>query len=630
MKKILALLLFILILGTSQAAFASKIPDAELSLIKEAFPSASVRFDGMVELSDGTKYIPVYPLKTEFPETDVKLSATLPKDKSIKDKPDFFMFNTNFAFFKVKSEKDKTTIVYNEEIPTDVKMGLLPQDLLVPRGFQIPAQLRIIIGDLIIPIIPDKQTFKEIVISTGKEVKDSPRATVVEVTAEQLAGKYFYATSFNKNALTILNADTGKAFKQIEFTSIPSDMKLTNQGQYLLLTTIANDNLFVIDTKKADVLKEIKVGTKPSFIAVSNSENLAYIANRGESTISVVDLKTMQPKENIEVKGNPCYLELSADGTQLYYLDAISGTVYHVVRQDDPFMPYVAKPLFKANNISKIQLVGKRIYTLDRAKSILEVFHFEGKPKNEMLVDVTSIDNNKEQTLTPTVDEIKVADVQEDEILEEVLAEAPAEDTTASPAKEKLTFKQKTKKILRKVLYYTEDIDKEVEQPINPDNQIAVLDNYILPEEPVEETPATTKREKFKRYMHTFLNYKEPKPAVSPTEQIQIKREKRMDFIEAKNRANDFLVLDEKIYLLCSDDYLVHVYDAITNEWLKSFELEKLGYYNTIKTSVDKQIGIITNISSQAITLFDTKTDAVVQQIPLYVNVHNVVITDAK
>ena len=63
MKKILALFLVLISLGgITQCANASKIPDAELNIIQKAFPDAKVRFDGLVELSDGTSYIPVYPL----------------------------------------------------------------------------------------------------------------------------------------------------------------------------------------------------------------------------------------------------------------------------------------------------------------------------------------------------------------------------------------------------------------------------------------------------------------------------------------------------------------------------------------------------------------------------------------
>ncbi len=615
MKRLFALLLFLISLGITQEVFASQLPEAEVAIVKQAFPDLKVRFDGLIELSDGTKYIPVYPLKTEFPETSVKLTSTFPKNKSIKDKPDFFMFNTNFAFFKVKKEKDKTTIIYNSAIPTEVKMGLLPQDLLVPRGFQIPSELRIIIGDLIIPITPSKE-YKEIVISTGKEFKNSPRATLVEQAAQQLSNKYFYATSFNKNTISILNADTGKAFKQIEFTSIPSDIKLANKGQYLLVSTLRNGNIFVIDTAKTEVLKEIKAGEKPYFIAISNTDNLAYIANRGENSISVIDLISMQPKDSIKVAGNPCYIELSSDGKKLYYLDAITGIVYYLKKEDDYFAPYTSQPLFKSNNIAKIQLVGDKIYTLNRGNNELEIFYINGKPQNENLIDISDITNiNLEESVNG---EKSAVNYSENE------SETPFQE---DKEKNKLSFKQKINKIVRNLLYYKDEPEIE-EQPLNPENQIQVMAIKSQPEEVSAE--ATKKVKTAKEKLHDFLNYKAEVEPMPQTEQIKLNVEKQMDFIKAKSRANDFLVVNGKIYLLCSDDYIVYVYDETTNKQINSFELEKIGYYNALKTSSDKKIGIITNISSMALTIFDTKTDTIVQKLPLLVNVHNVVITSKK
>ena len=130
-----------------------------------------------------------------------------------------------------------------------------------------------------------------------------------------------------------------------------------------------------------------------------------------------------------------------------------------------------------------------------------------------------------------------------------------------------------------------------------------------------------------KQYFHEFLNYKAPVEPVPVAERIKLKIEKQMDFIKAEKRANDFLVVNDKIYILCSDDYVVYVYDALTRELINSFELEKIGYYNALKVSNDKKLGIITNISSMSLTLFDTKNDVVVQKLPLMTNVHNVVIT---
>ena len=208
MKKIFAVLLLFFAFGFTNSVLASQIPNSELTYLKTRFNDLNVRFDGLVELSDGTAYIPVYP--AELKNVDViSITQTIPAKLKLKDKPDFIMFNSNFALFKLIKDNDKSTIIYNENIPENVKLGLLPQDLLVPTGFQIPGELRIIAGDLVIPFAPLKE-YKEINISK----KSGDTAKVAMISPEQLSDKNFYATSFNSNTVSVLNADTGKAFKK--------------------------------------------------------------------------------------------------------------------------------------------------------------------------------------------------------------------------------------------------------------------------------------------------------------------------------------------------------------------------------------------------------------------------------
>ena len=49
------------------------------------------------------------------------------------------------------------------------------------------------------------------------------------------------------------------------------------------------------------------------------------------------------------------------------------------------------------------------------------------------------------------------------------------------------------------------------------------------------------------------------------------------------------IVIKDKIYLLCSDDYTVYVYDRNDYTLINIFELDKVGFYNAIKASDDKK-----------------------------------------
>ncbi|MCQ2958549.1 MAG: hypothetical protein MJ180_06600, partial [Candidatus Gastranaerophilales bacterium] len=184
---------------------------------------------------------------------------------------------------------------------------------------------------------------------------------------------------------------------------------------------------------------------------------------------------------------------------------------------------------------------------------------------------------------------------------------------------------------MRDLLYYnTPGEDEENQQEADKiANGVEVLDTSVSaskPEEPVDPNHIKTAKDHF----HDFLNYKKVEEPLTVAETVQLKVENQMDFVKLNNRANDFLIIGGKLYLLCADDYVVYVFDTETNKKIAYFELPKKGYYNSIKSSKDNTTGIITNISTKELLLFDTAQDKIIQKLPLTVNVHNVVITGRK
>jgi len=647
MKKIFAIFVFLILLFGSQAVFASKIPDKELEVLMKSDPKLNVRFDGLIELPDGTSYIPVFPLQTGEQYATVNVTKTIPANKTFKDKPDFLMFNTNFALFKIKDVKDKKTIIYSSDIPYEVKMGILPQDLLVPTGFYVPEDLKIIIGDLLIPIeeSTDKKIAKSVAVNNvSRDGNIIPKTKVISSGAKQKNAKYFLTTNFSKSNLNVLNSDTGKVFKQITFDSIPSDMKLSNDGKYLLVTTLRYGYVYVIDVKKDKALKEIRTGEKPYSIAVSHSTNEAYIANRGENSISVIDLESMQQLDNIVTKGTPSYIALSEDGYKIFYLDSITGIVSSLLKQENKLEPYLEVPLFRSANLSKIQIANNNIYALDRAKNQLNIFYLRGKPTRDNVVNVNDItpvssDFGKDKSEKAAVD----------------YNYYNGEEATFEEVKPKKTWKEKTRTAFRNLLYFPEDDkDKTPEIPINLENHVKVFtDTTAKPDAPLatakldptidigqtandadevakEVKKKVTVKEHLKKYFAEFLHYKETPEPKSKLEIMEASVEKQMDFITAKNRANDFVIAADKIYFLCSDDYIILVYDANTNKHIYSIPLEQVGYYNSIKVSPDEKIGMVTNISSKTLTVFDTMTDTISKKIILGTNAHNVLMSGNK
>ena len=116
------LLLCILIISCS-ASLAAKIPDEVRSYIENNAPGSDIRFDGVVILPDNTIYLPLFPsLFSDINSLKVKMSV--PKNKTLAQRPDVIIFNNDFVLLKVLTDVNGNRTVANlSNPPLHVRTG---------------------------------------------------------------------------------------------------------------------------------------------------------------------------------------------------------------------------------------------------------------------------------------------------------------------------------------------------------------------------------------------------------------------------------------------------------------------------------------------------------------------------
>ncbi|MFA6988505.1 MAG: YncE family protein [Candidatus Gastranaerophilaceae bacterium] len=373
LKKLIFCLLFYIVSAT---AFASEIPAPELATLKNALPNMHVRFDGLIELPDGTQYLPVFPMKRADVPDQGTVSMTLPKNKLLKEKPNFLLFKSNLSLFKIiRVPGENPTIISGDIVPLVVKLGLLPQDLLVPNQLEIPTSLRIILGDLVIPV-KDSDEFKEVSFKKGSKtsVKSPVKTKQRPKELQDLLNKDFYIINNQQSYINIVSPEVGRPSKQFEIDSIPSDIKLTSNGRYFLVSSIATDKIYIIDAVNGKFIKEIKVGKIPVSIVIADRLAKAFVANKGDSTISVIDLKKMEVVNTVNVCGNPAGLSLVENQEELMFFDTLTNNVYSMKMSGDYYNSYTITCVTSAPNISKVLKQNELIYVLSRTGNTLTVF----------------------------------------------------------------------------------------------------------------------------------------------------------------------------------------------------------------------------------------------------------------
>lgn len=367
MRKFLILLFvfFINVLSVS----AAKIPTEISDYIKKDFPNAEIRFDGLITINN-TLYLPLYPAKFVKPGV-IGIKKTAPANKTLKNLPDIIVFNNEFSLLKVIDTKDgKRTVLYQENPFIEVKSGLLPQDLLVPRGLIIPENIKTIIGGLRIETAQEQGVKVKSEFVKEKIVNTTVKNDLVNAVPLLKDKNLFVITCKSKNIHVISTNKTSPDYA-LSMTSIPADIKAYN-NKFLFVTAYDLPELNIISLADEAVIKTFELDAPAEEIVMDYKNKKAYVSTPSTSSIYVIDLNTMYLKQKIQVNGLCEKLYLADDGSKLIYVDKNSNDVWSVELNNG----YIIKEVGTFPNVSSIAYAQNKIYLASRTRNRVAVIDY--------------------------------------------------------------------------------------------------------------------------------------------------------------------------------------------------------------------------------------------------------------
>ena len=199
MKKLMIALLTAV--SVSSAVYATQLPQELKTYVEKSFPKTDFRFDGVIILPDNTIYIPLIPAKFDT-EKSFTVKSTIPSAKSFSQKPDAIIFDNDYVLLRVITDANgKKSLVKLQNPQIELRTGLLPQDMLVPKNLSIPGNLKNIIGNL--EISTAKEPTLAVPVVQPKTVQGNSIASLKLIP--ELKGKTLYvSTSFSKSERTVL------------------------------------------------------------------------------------------------------------------------------------------------------------------------------------------------------------------------------------------------------------------------------------------------------------------------------------------------------------------------------------------------------------------------------------------
>ncbi len=374
------ILSLVILLLANVAAEASQLPKQLKDYLANQKKVPTVRFDGVVTYNNEVMYLPVYPSYPKEVE-ELQIIKTYPENQTMDKLPDFVMFNNNFSLLKVvKNGQNNLTVRDIPNLPVEVKTGLLPQDIMVPRGLVLPETFAGIVGDVQIPLVGSAKTStfvtrKTAPLPTGKRVAD----TKIQKVPSALKNKLYFVNNFQTEYLQVYSSTVTEPLYSLKTTGVMKDVKPVMGGKYLLIATNNMKNIDVVDVVNEYIAKNIDLTSNPTEIAVDELNKKAYVASVGDESLSVIDLETMTMKEKIQLVGAPQKLSLSPDSTKLAYTDVKTSNIYVL----DLVNGYENKLITKLPNVTEIILKDNVLYMIARTNPQLRIVHFDLLQDNE-------------------------------------------------------------------------------------------------------------------------------------------------------------------------------------------------------------------------------------------------------
>ncbi len=378
LKKLLALaLVYLLSMG---ASFATKLPEPIEKYIKKEIPNTRVRFDGLITTPNGTNYIPVFPAETSRTPTSV-VKETYPAGKKFSQYPDVILFENNFALLKlIKNKQGRLTVTASKNIPPVVKAGVLPQDLLVPPGMILPDDMKIVLGNLKIPLIssPVNNFFQQ-----DSNAKSKPVYKKITPLPE-LKNKTLLITTLESQNVNVVPTDSAEPKFVLKVNGLPRFVEPVANDNYIMVATSGKTFIDIADLNQSVLAKKIDISAIPSEIVLTPDKNTAYVAASNEEAIFVIDVHSMSLLEKIKIAGYPKHMYLDSKSGIIGYIDKTSGNVYTLTTT----MPYINKRIAKVGNVSKLLVSDNKVYLLSRTENKLSVYDIE---LQEMIFDVDTV-----------------------------------------------------------------------------------------------------------------------------------------------------------------------------------------------------------------------------------------------
>ena len=374
------------------SAECSRLPNAVLAYLKTLDPDVVVREDCLAVLSDNRSYLPILP---QGHDAETPPTAFVKQYPEKTEAPDWIAFDHRYYLLRlIETANGKITLPRSTNIPSDLKTGLLPQNFMVPNGFSIPSDLRVLVGDL------PYTTPKAKAVNAGNSVEaKSPLSKVSETLSQEntIVDPIIFTAAIKHGTFTAWDAISWKPKWSIKLPCLSTSAAVTPTGEHIYANCLNASTLQVLDVKSHQRLNQLEVGHVAQQVVHHPSYPIALALHRHDQALTFLDSQYHLVKGELPLEKNLQHVYMHPSLPLAYGVDTQGQTVLEIDIQNMKVLRELS--LYKEESFPGYQALNQgwfdashgRFGTLwlasDASTTLVGVDIFEGRVRAELEVE---------------------------------------------------------------------------------------------------------------------------------------------------------------------------------------------------------------------------------------------------
>ena len=130
-------------------------------------------------------------------------------------------------------------------------------------------------------------------------------------------GRFAYVTNHTANSLSVIDARSKKAVREIAVGKAPTGVAVGPNGKTVFVANTRSHSITFVDPARGKATAEVKCGYEPMGLCVSPDGKKLYSANFISNDVSVIDVARRKEIGKIKVGRAPAFMAMTPDGKRL-------------------------------------------------------------------------------------------------------------------------------------------------------------------------------------------------------------------------------------------------------------------------------------------------------------------------